>query len=147
MTSNGVPPPPPNVALSFGAITAVSDSAVSVVDGAVSADNGMVVTDCISGSDRGADVVKVAEVAPGGPSDIDVVDEEAVLSEFPTKLSLVWSGTLLGLRFDVTVAVGCSSIPPAASDPVNSRALGHMAAVPSEIKNKPISVSSVALAP
>jgi hypothetical protein len=146
--SNGVPPPPPNVALSFGAVTAVSNNAISdVVVGAVSADKGMVVTDGVSGSDGGTDVVKIVEAASDGPRDIDIVDEEAVFSEPPIELSLIGSGTLLGLRFDVSAIVGCPSIPSAVSESVGPRALGHMAVVPSEMKNKPINISRVALDP
>lgn len=160
--SNGVPPPPPNVALGLGVVSVVS-AIIAKVDGtAVSTDRGIVVTDvagAISGSGGITEDVKVAKVASGSVGEVDVVDtgdtttlervasSEMVASGLSAELSLIDSGTWLGSKSGVTVIVGWASIPSAVSASVDPRALGQIVVVPSEMKNLPISVSKGAFVP
>lgn len=116
--SNGVPPPPPFFAWGLGGVSVVSAITAMLVDAAVSADRGMVVTDVATGSSGVTDVVKVAEAAPGSPGESDdaectgttgletAVGSEIVASGISADLSLVDSGTSLGLEIDVMVIVG-----------------------------------------
>lgn len=154
--SKGVPPPPPNVALGSVVISVVLAISAMVVGTAVSTDKGIVVTDvagAIAGSGGITEVVKVAKVTSGSLGEVDVVDtgdtttlervasSKIVASGLSAELSVMDSGTWLGMESDATVIVGCTSIPSAVSEPVDPRALGQIAVVPSKMKNLPINVS------
>ena len=135
-----------------------------LVGAAVSTDKGMVVTDVaspdtVAESGGVTDVVEGAEGASGWLGEEDgvkkvgtttvemVVSAEVVVLGMLAELSLKDFGMSLGSNGDVTVKVGCTSIPSAESEPVGPRALGHTAVVPSDIKNMPIKVSGYALLP